>query len=313
MCGRRTVIGAAFFVTLWTLDETTMGKIDDLLHNQELKDKLYEVIFGTETWAGKTFDVVLIVAIVLSVLMTVFESFVETTWLHSTLVWTEIAFTAFFTVEYVLRVYCSPRPRSYVLSFFGIIDLMSILPVYLGLVVSGARYMIVLRTFRLVRVFRVFKLFNFLNEGNMLLRAMRKSAKKIMVFFLFVLILNVCLGTVMYVVESASNPEFASIPDGIYWSIVTMTTVGYGDITPLTVAGKMISACVMLLGYTIIAVPTGIVTATLTSESLGERNRRQSRRRVACPRCGFVESDPNAAFCRRCGASLGGDNTLDHI
>ena len=164
----------------------------DFLHNQELKDKLYEIIFGTETPMGKAFDVVLILAITLSVVI----------WLRSTLIVFEIVCTVFFTLEYLLRIYCSPNPKKYILSFFGIVDLVSILPVYLGFFYHGARFMIVIRAFRLVRVFRVFKLFNFLNEGNMLLRSLQKSAKKIMVFFLFVFIVNICLGTIMYMVES---------------------------------------------------------------------------------------------------------------
>ena len=148
----------------------------DFLHNQELKDKLYEIIFGTETPMGRAFDVVLILAITLSVVMTIFQTFIEVIWLRSTLIVFEIVFTVFFTLEYLLRIYCSPNPKKYIFSFFGIVDLVSILPVYLGFFYHGARFMIVIRAFRLVRVFRVFKLFNFLNEGNMLLRSLQKSA-----------------------------------------------------------------------------------------------------------------------------------------
>ena len=221
-----------------------------ILHNDALKAKLHEIIFGTDTPMGKAFDVVLIAAIAMSVVLTIFQTFIEITWLRSSLIVLEIVFTVFFTLEYILRIYCSPEPKKYIFSFFGIVDLVSILPVYLGFIYTGARFMIVIRAFRLVRVFRVFKLFNFLNEGNMLLRSMQKSAKKIMVFFLFVFIVNICLGTIMYMVESyAGNPAFNNIPNGIYWSIVTMTTVGYGDITPISTLGKFISACVMLFGY----------------------------------------------------------------
>ena len=286
----------------------------DFLHNQELKDKLYEIIFGTETPMGKAFDVVLILAITLSVVMTIFQTFIEIFWLRSTLIVFEIVFTVFFTLEYLLRIYCSPNPKKYIFSFFGIVDLVSILPVYLGFFYHGARFMIVIRAFRLVRVFRVFKLFNFLNEGNMLLRSLQKSAKKIMVFFLFVFIVNICLGTIMYMVESyAGNPEFNNIPNGIYWSIVTMTTVGYGDITPISTLGKFISACVMLFGYTIIAVPTGIVTATMADENRKIQVRRRGKNVHICPRCGFEEYDKEANFCRRCGALMSDDNTLDKL
>lgn len=174
--------------------------------------------------------------------------------------------------------------------------------------------MIVLRAFRLVRVFRVFKLFNFLNEGNVLLRSLQKSAKKIMVFFLFVFIVNICLGTIMYMVESSvGNPAFNNIPNGIYWSIVTMTTVGYGDITPISTLGKFISACVMLFGYTIIAVPTGIVTATMADENNRIKAMRRGKKVNICPRCRYEESDLKANYCRQCGASLSDNNTLDKL
>lgn len=286
----------------------------DKERNQKIKNILYEIIFGTETTWGKMFDVALIIAIALSVLMTIFQTFIEITWLRSTLIVFEIIFTVFFTAEYVLRIYCSPEPKKYIFSFFGIVDLLSILPVYLGIFYHGARYMIVLRAFRLVRVFRVFKLFNFLNEGNVLLRSLQKSAKKIMVFFLFVFIVNICLGTIMYMVESSvGNPAFNNIPNGIYWSIVTMTTVGYGDITPISTLGKFISACVMLFGYTIIAVPTGIVTATMADENNRIKAMRRGKKVNICPRCRYEESDLKANYCRQCGASLSDNNTLDKL
>ena len=285
-----------------------------ILHNDALKAKLHEIIFGTDTPMGKAFDVVLIAAIAMSVVLTIFQTFIEITWLRSSLIVLEIVFTVFFTLEYILRIYCSPEPKKYIFSFFGIVDLVSILPVYLGFIYTGARFMIVIRAFRLVRVFRVFKLFNFLNEGNMLLRSMQKSAKKIMVFFLFVFIVNMCLGSIMYMVESyAGNPAFNNIPNGIYWSIVTMTTVGYGDITPISTLGKFISACVMLFGYTIIAVPTGIVTATMADENRKIQARRRGKNVHICPRCGFEEYDKEANFCRRCGAMMSDDNTLDKL
>lgn len=268
------------------------------MHNEALKKKLYDIIFESDTFWGKTFDVVLIVAIALSVLVTVFDSMMTASWLRTTLVVLEYVFTVFFTLEYLTRLYCSPAPRAYAKSFFGIVDLISILPMYLGFFFSTARYAIVLRAFRLVRVFRIFKLFDFLAEGNMLLRSLRQSANKILVYFLFVLILVVILGTLMFMVESGKeNTEFINIPTSIYWAIVTMTTVGYGDITPVTGIGRFLSAFIMLLGYTILAVPTGIVSASMIRESHRHDHRR-------CPNCQRVGHEENASYCKYCGAEL---------
>ena len=167
-----------------------------------------------------------------------------------------VCFYFFFRLEYVLRLYCSPQPRKYALSFFGIVDLLATLPLYIGWLFGTARYLLVIRTFRLIRVFRIFKLFNYLNEGNFLLRSLVFSSRKIIVFFLFVLILVTSIGTLMYMIEGQRpGTSFNNIPNSIYWAIVTMTTVGYGDITPETPLGRFLSAIVMLLGYTIIAVP----------------------------------------------------------
>ena len=210
----------------------------------------------------------------------------------------EYVFTFFFTLEYVLRLYCSPQPRKYALSFFGIVDLLATLPLYIGWLFGTARYLLVIRTFRLIRVFRIFKLFNYLNEGNFLLRSLVFSSRKIIVFFLFVLILVTSIGTLMYMIEGQRpGTSFNNIPNSIYWAIVTMTTVGYGDITPETPLGRFLSAIVMLLGYTIFAVPTGIVSASMIQEH---------RRRVAlkCPHCGKDGHEDGAAYCKYCGGKL---------
>ena len=247
---------------------TLKQRWQQLMTNQPLKQKLYEIIFGSDTPAGKSFDILLMVCIVVSIFITIFDSMFTNRWVVASLVVLEYVLTLFFTFEYLARLYCSPRPMKYALSFFGIIDLISILPMYLGWLLPGARFVIVLRSIRLIRVFRVFKLFSFLDEGYRLMESLRMSLKKISVFFLFVLILVICLGTVMYMVESG-HPEspFTDIPTSIYWAIVTMTTVGYGDVTPVTMAGRLFASIVMLLGYTIIAVPTGIVSSEMVKQS----------------------------------------------
>ena len=268
-------------------------------NNQKLKDKLYDIIFESDTPMGRKFDLLLIVAIVVSIIIVTCDSlFRDHLWVMRSFVVLEYLLTAFFTIEYLARLYCSPRPRAYALSFFGIIDVLSILPMYLGFFVHSARFMIVLRSFRLIRIFRIFKLFAFLQEGYLLLESIRASFRKISVFFLFVTIIVICLGTVMYMVEhNEPDTQFTDIPTAIYWAVVTMTTVGYGDITPTTDAGRFFSAIVMLLGYTIIAVPTGIVTASMVQASHDAASR-------VCPNCGKAGHDPEATHCKYCGSEL---------
>lgn len=264
------------------------------MKRSELKKKIYEIIFEADTFWGKTFDVALIVAIILSIFTVILETYPGLPPLLTTILTVlEYVFTVFFTLEYGLRLYCSPRPRRYALSFFGIVDLLSTLPLYLSFFFPGIRYVLVIRSFRLIRIFRVFKLFSFLNEGDMLLRSMKASFNKIFVFFLFVVILVISIGTLMYIVES-SQPDsgFTDILTSIYWATVTLTTVGYGDITPVTVVGRFLSTLVMLTGYTIIAVPTGIVSAAIIDNS------RRSRR--VCKGCGR-RLDHEALYCKHCG------------
>ena len=240
-------------------------RIEAIRHNEDLKRKLYIIIFESDTPLGKLFDTCLIGCIIASILIVILESMRSfPSYLTLTLRVLEYLFTAFFTFEYLVRIYCSPKPKKYIFSFFGIVDLLATIPFYLSLFLGGTRYLLVIRAFRLIRIFRVFKLFNFLKEGNLLLRSLRMSLPKIIVFFLFVLILVISMGTIMYMVEgNQPDTRFNNIPNGIYWAIVTMTTVGYGDITPVTPLGRLLSAVVMLIGYTIIAVPTGIVSATM--------------------------------------------------
>jgi voltage-gated potassium channel len=273
-----------------------------LMHNEELKRKLYVIIFEADTPMGKLFDVALIVCIFVSILLAVAESIQSRwEWVNTMMMVCEYLFTLFFTFEYITRIYCSPRPRSYIFSFFGIVDLLATLPLYLAFILPGARYLLVIRAFRIIRVFRIFKLFSFWIEGQMLLTSIQKSARKIAVFFLFVVILVISIGTVMYMIEgSVPDTPFDNIPNSIYWACVTMTTVGYGDITPTTGLGRFLSAVVMLIGYTIIAVPTGIMSVTMMREQ-----RELSSRR--CPNCGKAAHDADAEYCDRCGHKLSAD------
>lgn len=271
------------------------------MRSHELKAKLNEVIFGTDTPAGKNFDVVLILFILASVVVLMLESLEALSPSYMThLRVAEWFFTIIFTIEYMVRFYCSPRPFKYASSFYGVIDLLSILPSYLSLIFPGANYLLIVRLLRVLRVFRVLKLIRYLSEANVLLRSMMMARRKIMIFFFSVLILSVIFGSLMYVVEGPKN-GFTSIPMSVYWTIVTITTVGYGDIVPLTVLGKFIASLAMLTGYSIIAVPTGILTAELSQEMQREKNRR------VCNSCFHSGHDADARFCSRCGAQLNKD------
>ncbi len=245
------------------------------------------------------YDIILIIGIFASI----FTAFIETipSLAHLFKVVLEVleyVFTVLFTVDYCARLYCSPKPREYALSFFGIIDFLSTIPPYLAFLLPGVQYMLLLRSFRFIRIFRVFKLFSFLNEGYLLMESLKKSMNKIMVYFMFVLILVVCIGTVMYMVEgNRPGTQFTDLGTSVYYAIVTMTTVGYGDITPQTGLGRFLSGFVMLLGYTIIAIPTGIVTATFVDET------QSPVRHDKCPRCGHKVSKGDR-FCSQCGERL---------
>ncbi len=263
------------------------------------RERLHEIIFEADTTAGKAFDVALLVAIMLSVLAVCLES-VEKIELKygKALRIAEWVFTIAFTVEYVLRLICVGRPRRYAVSFFGIVDLLAVLPTYLSLVVAGSQSpLLVIRAIRLFRVFRVFKLAQFLGEARVLSSALRASRRKIIVFLGSVLTLVLILGTMMYLLEGERNDRFSSIPEGIYWAIVTMTTVGYGDVTPVTVVGKIVASMVMIMGYAIIAVPTGILTVELTRAQKNVSTQ-------ACPACSAEGHDPDARHCKFCGAVL---------
>ncbi len=263
------------------------------------KEKLHEIIFEADTQAGKIFDVVLLIVIVASVLVVFLESVAEyRRQFGHVLHVLEWIFTIFFTIEYILRLYCVYRPWRYARSFFGIIDLLAILPTYLSFFFAGAQTLLVIRILRLMRVFRVFKLGQFLVEGDVIVRALRASSAKIIVFLLFIMLMVTVFGSLMYLIEGdGGNEGFTSIPRSIYWAVVTLTTVGYGDITPMTSIGQFISAIVMILGYAVIAVPTGIVSAEMI---------RTVRRfnTQACRFCGKEGHDDDAVFCKFCGEQL---------
>lgn len=262
------------------------------------KEKIHEIIFEADTPAGKTFDIILLVAIVASLAVVIIESVdsISNRYIDF-FIWAEVFFTILFTLEYALRIYCVYRPWKYIFSFFGIIDFLAILPGYLSLVISGSQYLLVIRGLRLIRVFRIFKLGHFLNEGEVIINALRASRAKITVFLTFITINTVIIGAMMYLVEGGSNDSFSSIPRGIYWAIVTLTTVGYGDITPVTPIGQFLSALVMILGYAVLAVPTGIVSAEMINE-----NRKNNTQ--ACRYCGSEGHDDDAVHCKYCGEQL---------
>jgi voltage-gated potassium channel len=263
-----------------------------------LRRRLYVVIFEAETPAGRGFDVALLVLILLSVLAVLLESVAGLRADYGReLRWLEWAITLLFTLEYLLRLWVVRRPLAYAWSFFGVVDLLAILPTYLSLAIPGAQSLLVIRALRLLRVFRILKLVHFLGEAQVLQRALRASGRKITVFLVTVLTLVLVIGAVMYLVEGPEN-GFTSIPESMYWAIVTMTTVGYGDIAPRTLPGKLLASLVMIIGYAIIAVPTGIVTVEMAEAS------RRTRSTRACPTCGEEDHDRDARFCKRCGAAL---------
>lgn len=268
------------------------------MSNQQLKEKLHLIIFGTDTPAGKNFDIFLIVAIILSVVLLMAESMENLAKeYYFTLRVLEWVFTLLFTLEYAVRVWCSPQPWRYIRSFYGIVDLLSILPSYISLLVPGANYLLIVRLLRFLRIFRVLKLVRYLSEANTLVRSMMMARRKISVFFIAVLVLATIFGSLMYVVEGPVH-GFTSIPKSIYWTIVTITTVGYGDIAPQTPLGQMIAAFAMLIGYSIIAVPTGIFTAELAQEI------QRSRVSMECKGCSKTGHDSDAGHCKYCGQNL---------
>ena len=260
--------------------------------------RLHEIIFEADTPAGKFFDIFLIVSILASVVLVMLDSVSRIQLVYGKLIYLgEWFFTVLFTIEYLLRLNCVGRPLAYATSFYGIVDLMAVLPTYLSIFFPGTQYLLVIRILRVLRIFRVLKLVQYLGEARQLRRALYASRRKIIVFLFTVLALVIIFGSLMYIIEEQES-GFTSIPQSIYWAIVTLTTVGYGDISPQTGLGQTIAAIIMVIGYGIIAVPTGIVTAELTQVH------KKGVSTQACPQCSAEGHDPDAKHCKYCGAVL---------
>lgn len=266
--------------------------------------KLHEIIYEADTFAGKLFDITLLIVILFSILLVMLESVEKIgTKYTSVLNVLEWIITVLFTLEYIARVVAVKKPKTYLLSFYGIIDLLSTIPKYISLFVVGTNSLIALRALRLLRVFRILKLSRFIGESANFGRALKRSRAKISVFISFVIVLCIILGTVMYLVEGAQESGFTSIPRSVYWAVVTLTTVGYGDIAPVTALGQFIASLIMILGYGIIAIPTGIITSEMTkTEKKLIPNNTQN-----CPNCSNAYHQDKAEYCHNCGHKLNYD------
>ncbi len=273
---------------------------DGVEKRETLKERLCRIIFLSDTRAGHAFDVMLMVLIGMSVLVVMLESVPSFREGHRWLFWNlEWFFTIIFTLEYLVRIAVVRRKRRYVLSFFGVVDFLSILPTYAALFITGPQYLMVIRMLRLLRMFRVLKMARHFGEANVLVQALRDSTPKIAVFLFFILTLVSIEGTLIYMIEGETNEGFSSIPQSIYWAIVTITTVGFGDAVPVTVGGKFLASFIMLTGFSIIAVPAGIVT---TEIGKGLLDLKMDKRK--CKECGWLGHDPAALFCKQCGCRL---------
>lgn len=264
------------------------------------KTKIHEVIYGTHTLAGRLFDITLLIVIVFSIIIVMLESVksIDVKY-HSFFNIAEWVVTILFSIEYLLRIICVSKPKKYVFSFYGIVDLLSTLPKYMSFFILDSHFLSVFRALRLLRVFRVLKLIRFVGESNDIVRALQRSRSKIFIFIFFVFIISIILGTVMYLIEGPQN-GFKSIPQSIYWCIVTLTTVGFGDITPQTAVGQMLATVIMVIGYGIIAVPTGIVSA----EYVTTRDKSLNLTNSSCENCGADIILSDAEYCRKCGDKL---------
>lgn len=268
------------------------------MKSTKLKERLYIVIFEADTLAGRLFDVLLFIAIMTSVGLTMLSSVHAIRDTHGPLLFAfNAAFTVAFTIEYILRLYCARHPVRYARSFFGVVDLLAVLPFYIGLFIPSTRFLDVIKVLRMLRIFRVLKMAQYVGEADLLKNALMASRRKIGIFVIVVLTIVVILGSLMYIIEGEAN-GFTSIPRSVYWAIVTLTTVGYGDISPQTNIGQALAAVIMIIGYSIIAVPTGIITAELGLSAARQRHARK------CDACGHAEHDADATYCKHCGAAL---------
>jgi len=263
------------------------------------RHRLHEVVFEADTSGGKAFDLMLIVCITLSIIVVMLDSIQAFHEQYGSLLYVvEWLFTILFTVEYTLRLLCVGRPLRYVFSFYGIVDFLSIIPTYLSIFVPGTQYLLVIRSLRVLRIFRIFKLAQYVGEARQLTRALHSSRRKIMIFYFTVIHIVVIVGAMMYLIEGREN-GFTSIPRSIYWAIVTITTVGYGDISPQTNVGQAVAAFLMITGYAILAVPTGIVTAEWAMQ-----NNQRIISTQSCPQCSSEGHEVDAKFCKYCGADM---------
>lgn len=268
------------------------------------RNRLHEIIFEADTKLGKLFDVSLLVLIIISIILVMLESISALNDVYGE--WFEVAewiITIYFTIEYILRLSCVYKPSKYAFSFFGLIDLLSILPSYVELLfgLAGSQYFAAVRAMRLIRVFRIFKLAKFLDESKVLVSALKASQAKITVFLTFILMMAIVIGSLMYFIEGGQGSGFTSIPRSIYWAIVTLTTVGYGDIAPTTAIGQFFAAVVMIMGYGVLAVPTGIVSAELVA---ADNNSSHTLSTQSCKSCLNEGHDADATFCKYCGEEL---------
>jgi len=273
-----------------------------MMKKNSIKHKLHVIIQEADTPMGKAFDIILLLAILASVLVVMLDSVASIHQkLSSIFYYLEWIFTVFFTIEYFLRIFITKNPfKNYVFSFYGVIDFLAILPTYLSLVVSGTHYMMVIRIFRLLRVFRILKLGRYVSATEVLKQSLINSRHKIAVFLEIIVSIVVIMGSIMYIIEGPEN-GFTSIPRGIYWSIVTLTTVGYGDIAPATVIGQFIASAIMIMGYAIIAVPTGIVSSEMIKF---EKRKKINLNTQVCENCGCDDHDDVAKYCKICGQTL---------
>ncbi len=268
------------------------------MNNSGIKLKLRTIIFGSDSPAGKLFDVLLFVAILISVALTMLTSVKPIRETHGGILFLlNAVFTAAFTVEYGLRLYCAEKPLRYARSFFGMVDLLAILPFYIGLFYVNARFLDVIKVLRMLRIFRVLKMAQYVGEADLLMNALIASRRKIGIFLAVVMTIVTVIGSLMYVIEGEAN-GFTSIPRSVYWAIVTLTTVGYGDISPNTPVGQALAAFIMIIGYSIIAVPTGIITAEIGISTAQQKHAR------SCKTCRHTDHDPDAKFCKHCGSLL---------
>ncbi len=267
------------------------------MNGNKIRNKIYQIIFEADTPAGKTFDILLFFIIIISVVIVMIDSVSEIHDRFGTILLNiEWVITIFFTVEYLLRIYSSYKPGKYIFSFYGIIDLLSILPTYLSALISGSHFLIVIRMLRLLRIFRVLKLARYVKASNTLVHALKGGRRKIIVFLEAVFIIVVITGSLMYLVEGPEN-GFTSIPKSIYWAIVTVTTVGYGDIAPQTVLGQTIASFLMITGFAIIAVPTSIIGGEIIKDEL-------RKGKLKCNNCECNDNDNDSLYCKKCGKSL---------